>query len=307
MDKNQPPLSWWHVLESFSFVLLAAIVSFSLGLQLELSLIIASVRCVVQLTMMGYVLNDVFNADNAWIVMMMTLILILLGAYEVVFNRTKRTFQGLFLVMFVTLLFCTCIIGFLGTAFALRIVPFWEPAKFIPIIGMLLGNSMSSIAMATERCLDHVSKHAPLLETRLAYGASRYEAARPLAVESIRLALLPVITQLGVMGLINIPGTMVGLLLAGAPIREAVIYQQVIMFMVVASSTIGSIMAVVVCLKTVIDQKQMLRTDRIHDNKPIVTKTTLTKLGQKLNEWRQTACIGRYTKPKYEELEMTPT
>jgi ABC-type iron transport system FetAB permease component len=84
------------------------------------------------------------------------------------------------------------------------------------------------------------------LETRLSYGASRFEAARPLAVESIRLALLPVITQLGVMGLINIPGTMVGLLLAGAPIREAVIYQQVVMFMVVASSTLGSIIAVVV-------------------------------------------------------------
>jgi ABC-type iron transport system FetAB permease component len=90
----------------------------------------------------------------------------------------------------------------------------------------------------------YCSKHAPILETRLAYGASRLEAARPLAVESIRLALLPVITQLSVIGLINIPGVMVGLLLAGSPIRDAVIYQQVIMFMVVASSTFGSILAV---------------------------------------------------------------
>ncbi|ORZ08360.1 UPF0014 family [Absidia repens] len=246
MDEGQAPLSWWHVLESSSFVMVAAFVSFSFGLQLELSLIIASVRCVVQLSMMGYVLDDVFHANNVWIVMLMTLVLILLGAYEVVFNRTKKTFKGLFLVMFITLLLCTCTIGILGTVFSLKITPFWTPAKFIPIIGMLLGNSMSSIAMASERCLDHVSKHAPVLETRLSYGASRFEAARPLAVESIRLALLPVITQLGVMGLINIPGTMVGLLLAGAPIREAVIYQQVVMFMVVASSTLGSIIAVVV-------------------------------------------------------------
>jgi ABC-type iron transport system FetAB permease component len=87
------------------------------------------------------------------------------------------------------------------------------------------------------------------LETRLAYGATRFEAARPLAIESIRLALLPVITQLSVIGLVNIPGTLAGLVLAGAPIRDAVIYQQVIMFMVVASSTFGSILAVVVSEK----------------------------------------------------------
>ncbi|KAI8340436.1 hypothetical protein BC941DRAFT_391834 [Chlamydoabsidia padenii] len=305
MDKNQAPLSWWHVLESSCFVIIAAIVSYSFGLQLELPLIIASVRCVVQLTMMGYVLDDVLQANNIWVVMAMTLVLITLGAYEVVFNRTKRTFRGLFVIMFVTLLLCTCIISILGSVLALKITPFWAPSKFIPITGMLLGNSMSSITMASERCLDHVSKHAPILETRLAYGATRFEAARPLAIESIRLALLPVITQLSVMGLINIPGSMVGLLLAGAPIREAVIYQQIIMFMVVASSTFGSIFAVVACLKTVIDQKQMLRVDKVYDNKPILTREKLAKLSRKLKSFGETTCTGRHTKAKYEELEMS--
>ncbi|SAM02850.1 hypothetical protein [Absidia glauca] len=182
--------------------------------------------------------------------------------------------------------------------------PFWAPEKFIPIIGMLLGNVMSTVAMASEQCLDHVSKHAPILETRLAYGASRLEAARPLAVESIRLALLPVITQLSVIGLINIPGVMVGLLLAGSPIRDAVIYQQVIMFMVVASSTFGSILAVGACLNVVIDQQQMLRIDKVHENRPLVTRHTLAKLGQKIRGLGETSCTGRYTKHKYEEVEL---
>lgn len=47
-------------------------------------------------------------------------------------------------------------ISYLGTAFALKETPFWSPPKFIPIVGMLLGNSMSSVAMATEECLDKV-------------------------------------------------------------------------------------------------------------------------------------------------------
>jgi len=87
-----------------------------------------------------------------------------------------------------------------------------------------------------------------MLETRLSFGATRYEAVLPLAVEAIRLALLPVITQLSVMGMVNIPGLMTGQIMAGTPIMEAVIYQQCIMFMIAASSTLGVIMSVVVSI-----------------------------------------------------------
>ncbi|CAO3649415.1 unnamed protein product [Cunninghamella blakesleeana] len=306
MDNTQAPLSWFHVLESSSFVFIAALISWSLGLKLEIPFIISSLRCVLQLSMMGYVLDDVLKADNVWVVMSMSFILVLLGAYEIVFNRTKKTFKGLFPVMFFVLLASTIVICIIGIAVALQVTPFWQPTQFIPIIGMLLGNSMSSIAMATEYCLDHVSKHAPLLETRLAYGATRYEATKPLAIESIRLSLLPVITQLSVMGLINIPGTMVGLLIAGSPIKDAVIYQQVIMFMVVASSTVGSIFAVMICLKTVIDQHQVLRCDKIYDNKPLITKKVLRKMGKKIRDFTPiTFCTKRNSRGRYEEVEMS--
>lgn len=91
-----------------------------------------------------------------------------------------------------------------------------------------------------------VSLNAPILETRLAFGASRFEAARPLAIDAIRVSLLPVITQLSVMGMINIPGMMTGQLMAGTPMMDAVIYQQCIMFMIAASSALGGVMATVV-------------------------------------------------------------
>ncbi|KAG1246178.1 hypothetical protein G6F68_014750 [Rhizopus microsporus] len=113
--------------------------------------------------------------------------------------------------------------------------------------------------MATERCLDQFKVHAPVLETRLAYGASRYEASLPLAVEAIRIALLPVITQLSVMGMINIPGMMTGQIMAGTPMMQAVIYQQCIMFMIAASSVLGVIMAVTACMSVLIDEDQTIQ------------------------------------------------
>lgn len=88
--------------------------------------------------------------------------------------------------------------------------------------------------------------HAPIIEARLSHGATRYEAALPLAVEAIRLSILPVITQLSVMGMINIPGMMTGQIMAGTPMLQAVMYQQCIMFMVAASSALGVILSVTV-------------------------------------------------------------
>lgn len=271
MDKHteHPDLSWWNVLDASTFVLIAAAVSLLLGTRLELSLVISAIRCVVQLSLMGLVLDDVLRTENVGVVIAMSIVFVLLGSYETVFNRTKKTFKGMFPIMFVILLTSNLFITYIGAAFVLKSDPFWDPPTFIPVVGMLMGNSMSSVAMATERCLDQFSAHAPVLETRLSFGASRYEASLPLAVEAIRIAMIPVFTQLSVMGMINIPGMMVGQLVAGTPIMEAVIYQQCIMFMITASSMLGVIMSVAACISVLIDKDQTLRNDKIKDNKAI--------------------------------------
>ncbi|KAI9490932.1 hypothetical protein BDB00DRAFT_979141 [Zychaea mexicana] len=307
----QPKLDWWHVAQSSVFVLVAALISFCMGTRLELSLIISGIRCVVQLTMMGYVLDDVLSSNNAGIVVLMTLTLVLLGAYETTFNRAKKTFKGFFVNMLVILLVSNVFIAFLGSAFALKEQPFWSPPKFIPIVGMLLGNSMSSIAMATEQCLDHLSLNGPILEARLSFGATRFEAARPLAVEAIRVSMLPVITQLSVMGLINIPGTMVGLILAGTPMTDAVVYQQCIMFMIAASSALGVAMAVIACLMVLVDKHHSLRREKILDNPPLIRFKTIVDLSQAVSSSiGPTACFAkcrranRRQEPVYEEVEL---
>ncbi|KAI8145565.1 hypothetical protein BJV82DRAFT_604206 [Fennellomyces sp. T-0311] len=305
----QPDLDWWHVAESSVFVLVAALISFCMGTRLELSLIISGIRCVVQLTIMGYVLDDVLGSNNPGIVMLMTLVLILLGAYETTFNRAKKTFSGLFVNMLVILLVSNVFIAFLGSAFALQEHPFWSPPKFIPIIGMLLGNSMGSIAMATEQCLDNITLNGPIIETRLAFGATRFEAVKPLAVEAIRVSMLPIITQLSVMGLINIPGMMVGQLMAGMSIKDAVVYQQCIMFMIAASSALGAVMAVIACLIVLVDKHHSLRSEKIEDNLPIIRLQTILDLSQAVgSKLGPTVCLAKCRshrhEPKYEEVEL---
>ncbi|ORX53163.1 UPF0014-domain-containing protein, partial [Hesseltinella vesiculosa] len=299
-------VTWWDVLKATSFIIAAGTVSFYLGLELETQFIIASVRCVVQLSLMGLLLDDVLRVNNPWVVFFITMTFIFLGSYEVVFNRTKHTFAGIFPRIFGLLVISIFLIGITGTAVALRATPFWTPQKFIPIIGMLLGNTIGSITVAIDLCLGHISLHAPMLDARLAMGASRYEASRPLAIEAIQMALLPIIAQVSVMGLINIPGTMVGLLVAGAEIQDAVIYQQVLMFMITSSCTLGSILAVAACLWTILDRRHRLQLDRIQPNRAIVTITIVRLWTHYTAEWRQKSwsLTKRYTKLEQTDIEL---
>ncbi|KAI8142878.1 hypothetical protein BJV82DRAFT_612562 [Fennellomyces sp. T-0311] len=265
---SQVSLDWSNVFGASLFVLFTAYISHVVGVRLGFPLIISSIRCVLQLTLMGLVLDDVLHVNNAKPVMLISAGLVLLGSYETVYHRTRKTLKGLFPIIFVILLISNGVVCFLGVSLALSETPFWTPATFIPVMGMLLGNSMGSVAMATGVCVESINIHAPIIETRLSFGASRIEAVKTLALQAIRVSMLPALTQLSVMGMINIPGMMTGQILAGMPVRQAVLYQECIMFMVSASCGFGVLMTVCACMLLLVDSHHAIRKDRIVDAHP---------------------------------------
>lgn len=142
----------------------------------------------------------------------------------------------------------TLVISIVGARWAMKQKPFWIPEVFIPTMGMLLGNAMSGMAVALGSCLSSVSQQKEQIETYLSFGASRWEAGQSIAVEAVRLSMLPTINQMSVIGLIAIPGMMTGQILGGAPVSNAVKYQQIIMFLISASTALGVLSAVVVSM-----------------------------------------------------------
>ncbi|CAG8466932.1 14877_t:CDS:2 [Funneliformis mosseae] len=189
-------LHWYHVGIASTFIIINGIISIWLGLHLEASLFVSSVRCVVQLTLMGLVLEDVFKADNPFIVLAMIFILVFLGANEIVLHKSKRRHSGMFISVLLSLGLSTLVIGTIGSRYALDQKEFWNPRIFIPTMGMLLGNGMSAIAVGTSYALNQFSEQKEKLELYLSFGASRWEAGRPVAVEAIRLAMLPTINSM---------------------------------------------------------------------------------------------------------------
>jgi uncharacterized protein (TIGR00245 family) len=217
---------------------------------------------------MGLVLQDVFKAQNPYIVLAMIIVLVFLGANEIFFSKSKKRHSGMYFSVFISLGLSTMVIGIIGSRYSLNQERFWKPQIFIPTMGMLLGNSMSAIAVGTSYALNQFSEQKERIEMYLSFGASRWEAGRPVAIEAIRLAMLPTINSMSIVGLISIPGMMTGQIIGGAPIMDAVKYQQIIMFMISASTALSVLMSILACVLTCIDNSHRLRIDRISNSKP---------------------------------------
>ncbi|OCF42086.1 hypothetical protein I317_04057 [Kwoniella heveanensis CBS 569] len=269
LAQDTPELTWLNVLTGLGFIAFDSALSLVMGLGIGGSLMVAAGRCILQLSVMGLILDKVFASQNVWGVVGVALLLNTLGAFEATYNKSKRRFTNMFPLILCSMLSGTVPISVLGTRFAMSQNPFWRPDQFIPIIGMILGNAISSIGIALNTVSKEFSENKDKIETYLAFGASRFEACKPVGVEALKLSLLPTVNQMSVIGLISIPGMMTGAIVGGKSVEQAARLQMIIMFMISASSALCVLLALFFALTTLVDTQCRIRSDRLDARKPV--------------------------------------
>ena len=141
--------------------------------------------------------------------------------------------------------------------------PWWDPRYAIPVLGMVLGNSLTGISLGLETSLEGYDRERSWVEWRLALGATVREAARPIQRRALRAGLLPILNSMAAAGLISIPGMMTGQILGGESPDAASRYQIFILFLIAGAVALGTLAAVLGCTRLVFDQRGRLRVDRI--------------------------------------------
>jgi putative ABC transport system permease protein len=119
--------------------------------------------------------------------------------------------------------------------FGLGIFPF-EPVAIVPLAGMVLGNSMAATVSAARRVVEELAEHRLEVEARLALGQAWPEASRPYVRSALRTALTAQVESTKTVGLIALPGTMTGLILAGVDPVDAVLVQVVVMYLILGAA-----------------------------------------------------------------------
>ncbi len=261
---NQGPieLGYGALALAACLLLVNGALSIWLRLGLEKRLAVAAVRTVVQLTLLGYLLVPVFQWAHPAAVGAMALVMIVLASREAV-RRSSRRYAGVLGNAFIALFVSASVTTFIGARLIIGVEPWWQPRYVIPLLGMILGNGLTGISLGLDRSLSLLDDGRDRVESLLAFGATRWEAARPVAQEAVRTGMVPIINTMSVVGLVSIPGMMTGQILGGTSPEQAARYQILILFMIAGATAMGVVGAVMLTMRALFDDEHRLRLDRL--------------------------------------------
>ena len=247
-------LSLGEVAAALALVAVAVGVSLWQRSDVERDIGVAVARSFVQLTAIGYVVKVVFEADSIALVIALISVQALLGAWTA--RGRARSVPGAFWPLLVALAVAGA--GTLGLVVAVGVFPA-TPRYLVPVGGMVIGNAMTAAAVALNRLGDDVASAAREIEATLALGATAAVAVRPHVRRSLRSAVIPLVDQTKTTGLITFPGTMVGMLLAGAAPVDAVRLQLVLLYVLLGGVSLAALVAVLLAHRAFFTPAQQLR------------------------------------------------
>jgi putative ABC transport system permease protein len=243
-------------------VVAAGLLSLGLRLNLERRLAVAAVRTVVQLGLVGLILERVFAVGAPWPVVAIVTIMIVFAAREAV-ARSGRRYRGVWIDAWLAMAVTSLVVGGVVTQTVVGVRPWYDPQYVIPLLGMILGSSLNGIALCLDRFLDHLVSRSAEVELSLAFGATRGEALSAPMRSAVRTGLIPIINAMAAAGIVSLPGMMTGQILAGSPPMQAVAYQIVVMFMIAAASAFGAMAVAVAASLRLMTPDGVLRLDRL--------------------------------------------
>jgi len=229
---------------------------------------VAAIRTTIQLLLIGLVLRQLFaHANLGWIVLL-ALVMVLAAGREAR-ARQRYGLAGWWGYALGTgaLVISSFSVAILALLVIIEADPWYAPQYSIPLLGMLLGNTMTGVALSMDRLVEAARERRDVIEQRLLLGADRTEAVRDICRDSIRGGLIPVINSMAAAGIVSLPGMMTGQILAGSPPVVAVQYQIVIMFLIAGGTGLGTLFAVQVGSRRLFDDRHRLRLDRIADRR----------------------------------------
>ena len=261
---NVVPLSYWDIGLAASLVALSALISILLRLGLARGLLIAGVRMAVQLTLIGLVLIWLFASQSPWWTLLVAAVMLAMAGYEV-FARQARRFRGFWAYGLgtSTMVLSSVLVTLLALTVLVQPAPWYDPRYAVPLMGMILGNTMTGVALGLDTLTTATVRDQAAVEARLALGHSRFEAMRVVSVPAMRSGFIPIINSMAAAGIVALPGMMTGQILSGTPPDEAVKYQLLIMFLIAGATGAGVLMAVFGGVLRLTDARHRLRIDRL--------------------------------------------
>ncbi len=236
--------------------------SWRMHLQLEKQLFVASLRTTLQLLLVGYVLRFVFASASPGLVILIAVFMLFVAGREVMARQQRRVRGWFGWLMGTGALFVS---SFMVTLFALIVLvgnqPWYAPRYAIPLLGMLIGNTMNGVALSMDRLTETLWQQRRTVEQRLLLGQTSDQAVREIRQAAMRSGMIPIINSMAAAGIVSLPGMMTGQILSGTEPVAAVKYQILIMLLIASGTGFGIVAAMWMAGKKLFDGRHRLRLD----------------------------------------------
>ncbi len=236
------PIGLGGLLISYTLLLFVFLISYLEKLKLEKDILVSYIRMSIQLFLAGFVLIYVFRLDNPWINITIFLIMILFAS-RIVIERSGVKLKNAAIFIFISILASSAIV-LLVLLFGIVHLNRLNARYFIPLAGMVVGNSMNSTAIGIERFFAKVKDNRERIEDLLGLGATHEEALSFVRKDALKAALLPVLASASGMGVVFLPGMMTGQILSGVAPTQAVYYQIVIVIAICLTVSLSNYLMV---------------------------------------------------------------
>lgn len=251
-------LSMMQVILAYIFVLFVLIIVRIRGISREKEIIISSIRMSIQLILTGYVLVYVFDNKNPFITILIIIIMESFAIYTILKKFKGQLSPQLKKVIAISMSLGTLICLSYFLFIVIRLPEWYDPRYFIPIAGMIIGNSMTGISLGINSLLDGMITRKSVIEEALILGATPQLASKNVVNKAFDAAILPTINSMLGMGIVFLPGMMTGQILAGVVPTTAITYQIAIMLGIFGSVSLTVIMLLQLGYKTFFNKENQL-------------------------------------------------
>lgn len=251
-------LQLWQIALAYVFILILLVIVKIRGISREKEILISTFRMTIQLVLIGYILVYVFkNANPLYTLVIISIMEIF--AINNIYKRTKvKLSSKIKKIIALSMIFGTLASILYFLFIVINIKPWYDPRYFVPIAGMLIGNSMTGISLGVNRLVDGMYSQKHLIESSLMLGATPKMASKQIVDSAFDAAILPTINSMLGMGIIFLPGMMTGQILSGTSPVTAIKYQIAIMLGILGSVSLTVILFVHLGYRTFFNEHSQL-------------------------------------------------
>ncbi len=251
-------INYFELFAGYALMLIPVLVLWYYKTGLVKDTIIATVRMTIQLLLVGLYLEYIFKLNSSLINVLWVFIMSIIASYTII-QRSKLKFKLFFIPVFLSGLISIAVTDAYFLGFVVKLQNIFDARYFIPVTGMLLGNTIKNVIIALDAYFNRIDDEQNLYRWHLANGATKKEALLPFMRDALKIAFNPMIATTAIIGLISLPGMMTGQILGGSNPNVAVKYQIMLLITIFSSAILNVVLTILFSNRIAFDRYDNLK------------------------------------------------